>query len=313
MTGPHLIAAHQTIRLGSRSFAMAARLLELGVRDDAVLLYAWCRHCDDAVDGQALGGVVSPVSDPAAVLDALRGFTEDALSGRPAPAPFAGLAEVCERRAIPATHPGELLNGFAMDVQGRRYETLGDTLDYCYHAAGAVGVMMAMVMGARGNTALDRASDLGIAFQLTNIARDVVEDARAGRCYLPADMLAARGLTADDLRDPAAWPHAQAVALELLDVAERYYASGLVGLASLPRGSVWGIAAARRIYRSIGTEIRRASPEAWAARVSTGTWRKLTLVGLAVGDGLRARGTAPTARDQLWSRPDDGIADDAPS
>lgn len=303
MTDPVLRAARADIRRGSRSFGLAARLLEAHVRDDAILLYAWCRHCDDTVDGQVLGGPISEPRDATAQLIRLRSSTRDALAGRPASAPFAALARVVARHAIPSAHPEELLDGLAMDVAGRRYDTLCDTLDYCYHAAGVVGVMMAMVMGARDVRTLDHASDLGIAFQLTNIARDVVADARAGRCYLPADLLARHSLRSEDLTDPTAAPRAQAAAIVLLDVAETYYASGRAGLAMLPRGSVWGIAAAHRIYREIGTYVRRADPQAWSDRVATPLWRKIVLAGFAARDRRHSFMAEPGIRDQLWSRP----------
>jgi len=301
MTCTLLDQAETSIRHGSQSFAMASRLLGRSVRADTLLLYAWCRHCDDAVDGQIHGHAAQPVPDPDARLDLVRAQTRAALSGQPAEGPFASLAQVVARHDIPRVHPFELIDGFAMDVRGRRYHKIEETLDFCYHAAGVVGVMMAMVMGVRDRRALDHASDLGIAFQLTNIARDVVEDARAGRCYLPVEMRAARGLAAEaDLTDPAAWPAAHKVACDLLHVAERYYASGRAGLAYVPRHSAWGIAAARRIYREIGMQIRRAAPDAWANRLSTGTWRKSLLVARSMTDPYRAK---PVNRSGLWARP----------
>src|SRR5690606_37267384 len=90
---------------------------------------------------------------------------------------FEALRRVISRHQIPHRHPQELLTGFEMDVEARRYRTIEETLDYCYHVAGVVGVMMAMIMGVRDKVVLDRACDLGIAFQLTNIARDVIDDA----------------------------------------------------------------------------------------------------------------------------------------
>lgn len=308
MSDPVLRAARADLSRGSRSFAMAARLLPPQVRDDVTLLYAWCRHCDDAIDGQTLGGSGRTVGDPPGALAALRAQTSDALARRDALPAFVGLARVCARHGIPSRHPDALLDGFAMDVAGRRFATLEDTLDYSYHAAGVVGVMMAMVMGVRRPAALDRASDLGLAFQLTNIARDVVEDARMGRCYVPESILKRRGLAAADLTDPRTWPRAHLAACDLLDVAERYYASSLTGLADLPRRSVWGIAAARRIYREIGVGVRLTEPGVWAKRVVTPNSRKIVLAVQALRDGPRAARIAPVPRDQLWSRPDDMVS-----
>jgi 15-cis-phytoene synthase len=214
-----------------------------------------------------------------------------------------------QRRRIPARHALELLDGFAMDVAGRRYTTLADTLDYGYHVAGCVGVMMAMIMGARDTTTLDRAADLGIAFQLTNIARDVVDDARAGRVYLPADLLAAEGIDAVRPDDRAQWPALHRAALRLLDLAEDYYASARVGMSALPPRSAWAIAAARRVYRAIGQKLRRAGPSAWERRVSTTRAEKLLLLALAAGDVALSRlPPQPHSRTGLYSRPIDHAA-----
>ena len=90
-----------------------------------------------------------------------------------------------------------------MDVAGRRYDTLEDTLDYCYGVAGTVGLMMACIMGVRAPSVLAQACDLGLAFQLTNIARDIVEDAAVGRVYVPELWLEDEGLTTATLAEPA--------------------------------------------------------------------------------------------------------------
>jgi phytoene synthase len=214
------------------------------------------------------------------------------------------LRRVVERNAIPARHPQELLAGFAMDATQRRYHSINDTLDYCYHVAGVVGVMMAMIMGAHDNAVLDRASDLGIAFQLTNIARDVIEDARAGRVYLPGELLARHGITTVDPDNPAQRPALHRAALELLDLAERYYASAAVGMAALPPRSAWAIAAARRVYRAIGTQLRQGGPEAWNSRVSTSGRRKAMLVLASLADVAASRlPQTPSSREGLWQRP----------
>lgn len=112
-----------------------------------------------------------------------------------------------------------------MDVRGERYETLAQLLVYCHRVAGVVGLMMARIMGVTDTPTLARAADLGLAFQLTNIARDIVDDARAGRVYVPQDWIVEEGLSPEDLGDPA---HAEAVARlrrRLVLAAEPYYAS----------------------------------------------------------------------------------------
>jgi len=307
--GRLLALSEAVIRKGSTSFAVAARLFDSETRASTYHLYAWCRHCDDVIDGQELGfRHDGRRTDPVAALRALRRQTGEALAGNVMADPvFAAFQRVVEKHRIPPRHPFELLTGFEMDVLGRTYRTVDDTLDYCYHVAGVVGVMMAMVMGVRDEQALDRASDLGIAFQLTNIARDVVDDAMVGRVYLPLEWLVEAGLPPGELAAPGRRAELHRVVSRLLDLAERYYDSARTGLAALPPRSRWAVATARRIYREIGREVVRRKDRAWDARVSTGRMRK-SLAIIAAGATTLAipivgRLQQAPARQDLWSRP----------
>src|SRR5690606_18381279 len=184
MTDTVVERSEDAIAKGSQSFAAAAKLFDRETREDAVMLYAWCRHCDDVIDGQVVGHDQAKDfrEGQRHRLAELREKTSAALAGEASGEYlFEALRRVVARHDIPHRHPQELLVGFEMDVEYRRYRTIEETLDYCYHVAGVVGVMMAMIMGVRDRAVLDRASDLGLAFQLTNIARDVIDDARAGR------------------------------------------------------------------------------------------------------------------------------------
>jgi phytoene synthase len=299
--------SERDIAKGSQSFSAAARLFDRSTRDDAVMLYAWCRHCDDVIDGQTLGmaqeadfrdgQMMRLVRIREQTLLALRGEATDAYI-------FEALRRVVERHDIPHRYPLDLIRGFEMDVEQRRYETVEDTLEYCYHVAGVVGVMMAMIMGVRDETILDRATDLGLAFQLTNIARDVIDDARAGRVYLPAETLKRHGIEEIEPENRAQWPGIHAAALELLRIADDYYASAAIGVAALPVRSAWAIAAAARIYRSIGIKLRHGGPTAWERRVSTGRVEKLALLSRALGDVIATRRSIETTpRIGLWQRP----------
>lgn len=289
------------IAAGSQSFAAAAKLMPAGIREDTVMLYAWCRHADDVVDGQTLGSAPEAGGDPARRLAALRAETLHALHGNgPTTAPFAALRAVARRHEFPDRWPLDLIDGFAMDVAGRDYRTLNDTLDYSYHVAGVVGAMMARVMGVRNEAVLDRACDLGLAFQLTNIARDVMDDVRVGRVYLPGDWLDEAGA-----RVEGEIPSAQlyGVILRLLDAAEPYYASAFSGLPDLPPRCAWSIAAAARIYRAIGARIREGGPEAYRRRIGTSGRAKtlLALRGLADA-GVSRLSPRSVPRDGLWTR-----------
>jgi len=306
------------IRKGSRSFALASRLFDPATRDHAWMLYAWCRHCDDAIDGQELGMTparAARTGDQAAALAHLRAETLRALAGEPVTEPaFLAFQRVAREHGIPARHALELLAGFEMDVTGFRYRTFDETLLYCYRVAGVVGVMMALVMGARDRPVLQRAADLGIGFQLTNIARDVLDDARGGRCYLPAEWLAREGIPASGI---AAAEHRQALArvvARMLAEADRYYASAAIGLQALGFRSAWAIATALGVYRDIGRVVRERGPRAWDTRAVVGTPRKLAYLVTGGGRAVRAvtwdrwRQSAPRAGD-LWEAPDLGLED----
>jgi phytoene synthase len=318
--------SREMIRLGSRSFALAAKLFDADTRHHAWMLYAWCRHCDDQIDGQNLGmqpGRAQPArtsaatsaaanegGSPASRLANLRRETHRAFAGEVLTEPvFIGLQRVSRACGIPERHALELLAGFEMDVGNHAYRDFDDTLLYCYRVAGVVGVMMAQIMGARDVPTLQRAADLGIAFQLTNIARDVLDDAGNGRCYLPATWLAEAGLSPVTLAEPANRAALAGVVARLLEQAERYYQSAGCGLQALPFRSAWAVSAALGIYRAIGRLVLQRGPQAWDQRVVVSTPRKLAELALGAGSALRAHlfdrwlTTLPRSRD-LWTIPE---------
>lgn len=308
MTDPIVTLSRERIERGSKSFAGAARILGPDMRDSVYMLYAWCRHCDDVIDGQELGFAAPGAqrSTPATLAE-LRRQTEAALAGQADGPVFEALQRVVIKHAIPARHPRELIDGLAMDVEGRTYNSIDDTLSYCYHVAGVVGVMMAMIMGVRDRATLNRAADLGIALQLTNISRDVVPDARAGRVYLPAEWLATAGIAPDAVADPANRVALHDVTARLLDTADRYYVSARYGLPHLPLRAAWAVAAARSIYRDIGNIVRRRRHRAWDKRAVVGRSRKIAdaaYAGLSVGRAhLSGAIKAPRSRAGLWTHP----------
>jgi 15-cis-phytoene synthase len=276
------LLARRILERHSKSFAFAGRLLPPLCRDDAAALYAWCRRCDDAVDGPP------QPAERAAAVERLRGELESLYgTGRQTDPLLAGFQGVVRRRAIPRRYLDDLLDGMAMDVGRVRYRTFDDLLLYCYRVAGTVGLMMAHIMGATGRSALQRAADLGIAMQLTNICRDVAEDARRDRVYLPQDLLTA-------VRPDGGRCDALALAVEeLLRRAEAFYRSGDAGLASLPIRCAIGIRAARLIYAEIGREIGRRGHDVWAGRAVVSTGRKAWLALRAVVETLAARVLSP--------------------
>ena len=303
---PIVALSRERIEKGSRSFAVAARLFPPDVRDSATMLYAWCRHCDDVIDDQVLGEGGGAIDATAgAKLAQLRAQTVEALAGRAGEPVFVGLHRVASKHGIPERLPLDLLEGMAMDVRGQAYATLDDTLRYAYHVAGCVGLMMAMIMGVRERAVLQRACDLGIAFQLTNIVRDVMGDAAVARIYLPADLLAAQGLTAADVGAPRHRAGVLRVGLQLLDAADGYYASAGEGIAHLPFRCACAVAAARRIYRGIGAVVRARGVAAWDSRARTSkaaVAAGLAAAGVEAATAIALRGwRSPASREGLWT------------
>ncbi|MEO6745640.1 MAG: phytoene/squalene synthase family protein, partial [Caldimonas sp.] len=224
-----LAACRDALRHGSRTFLAASLLLPRAVRDPACALYAFCRLADDAVDGAG--------SAPDAV-GRLRERLARACAGDPMPAPAdRALAAVVRQFAIPRALLEALLEGFEWDAEGRRYDTLDDLHAYAARVAGSVGAMMALVMGVRSPDAVARACDLGVAMQLSNIARDVGEDARNGRLYLPRAWLHEAGIAPERwLAAPTFEPALGGVVRRILDAADVLYARVDAGVASLPLG-----------------------------------------------------------------------------
>ncbi|MEM9366744.1 MAG: phytoene/squalene synthase family protein [Planctomycetota bacterium] len=230
------------LRRNSRTFSIAAFFLPWRCRSQVSRLYAWCRTVDDAVDLAA---------DPVLARQELSRLQDDIHAvrmGRPATQPITNLiASMIQRREIAPSHAIDLIEGMRMDATGFCVRTEEDLLRYCYHAAGTVGLMMASVLGARDRRASKHAVSLGIAMQLTNIARDVREDASLGRCYLPA------------VESPSAEQQDQ-VELKvrrILEEAEERYAIGMAGIRFLPWQSRLAIRVAAALYREIGREILR--------------------------------------------------------
>lgn len=307
MSDPVIRHSRQMIERGSRSFAAAARLFGPAVRTRAYMLYAWCRYCDDQIDGQELGFARAErtAGSSAQRLADLRLRTHRALAGEQATdAAFEALRRVVRECAIPGRYPLELLAGLEMDVNGHQYESLSDTLLYCYRVAGVVGVMMAYVMGVREPAALQRAADLGIAFQLTNIARDVLDDARLGRCYLPRAWLEEAGIAPGQHAACGQRQKLVGVVERLLAEADRYYTSALHGLQSLPFRCAWAVATALGVYREIGAVVRERGVHAWERRAVVGGWLKI----LHVFAGAARALTAVTLDRWRRGRPrDDGL------
>jgi len=297
--------ARDSIQRGSKSFRFASRIFDRTTRERAWLLYAWCRACDDLADGQEMGHGMTLVTDPEARLETIRARTAAAYEGRPTGDPaFDGFGVVARECAIPRALAEDLIAGFALDAAGWQPRSEADLYLYCYHVAGAVGVMMALVMGVAPDdqVVLDRACDLGIAFQLSNIARDIGEDDAAGRCYVPIDWLVEKDMSPGEHMKPHLRPRLADLANRLAARAEIYEASGRAGAGALPFRSAWAVLAAAGIYGEIGREVARRGRSAWDRRVVISKPAKLAALVTAGWAAATASPDTATRPDRLWTR-----------
>jgi phytoene synthase len=283
--------SHRVLARHSKSFALAAKLLPPESRDDAAVLYAYCRRADDAVDDDAPPGVRR------ARVEQLKLELDSIYAGEEQSDPLlAAFQRVVQRRSIPEQYPRDLLAGLATDVAVVRFRTLDELLLYSYRVAGVVGLMMCHVTGLRDPRALENAVHLGIAMQLTNVCRDVDEDFRRGRVYLPASLLGecgAAGLDPDFDRSLAPYRSALGRVLKsLLALADRYYASGDAGIPALPPRAALAVRAARLVYSAIGDELARRRYDVLAGRAVVSLPRKLFLVLRAAATELFVRASA---------------------
>lgn len=298
-----VLHARASIERGSKSFARASKLFARQTRERAWLLYYWCRACDDLADGQDHGHGMSATPNPEKTIAAMRMMTARAHGGeQTGNPPFDAFGVVAQECHIPKKLADDMIDGFALDARGWRPESEHDLLQYCYHVAGAVGCMMAIVMGvsARDQEVLDRACDLGLAFQLANIARDVAEDAHAGRCYLPQNWLTESGIDPGHIMDPADRDKLVLLVNRLCDLAGDYEASARAGAASLPFRSRWAVLAAAGIYGDIARAIKESSGGSLEQRIYTSKSKKLGWIVKAFGQALTR--SARRDRQGLWTR-----------
>ena len=259
---------------GSKTFFAASRLLPMRVRAAAIALYAFCRVADDLVDQ---GG------DAQANLSILKQRLDLIYAGTPTDAvEDHALALVVQHHQLPRLFLDALLEGFAWDAQGRRYQTMEDLQAYAARVAATVGGMMCWIMGPQAPLTLARACELGVAMQLTNIARDVGHDASIGRLYLPRRWLVEAGVQPEVwLAGPGFTPAIAQVVARLLDEADRLYKQAHSGIAALPPDCRAAICAASMIYAEIGHQLRREGLDSVNKRTVVSTTRKLMLLASA--------------------------------
>jgi phytoene synthase len=297
-----------TLRRGSKSFALAGRLLPRSLARDAATLYTFCRYVDDAVDQ-------APAGQEQRALDVMRSHVRSVYRGEAQIAPFwRAFADLVQRVGLPERYVNELLLGMQMDVDAARYDTLDQLLLYCYRVAGVVGLMMCHVLGVRDDAALRNAAHLGIALQLTNIARDVQEDWQRGRLYIPRSFLPA-SVEFSPGAGPLGASQAAAIARalgELAQVADRFYASGDAGLFALSSRARFAVRTARLVYAQIGALLKRRRYDVLWGRVIVPAHQKLALLlraaAASVVDAFRKGGQPVRLPARVLSYPYDVLS-----
>jgi phytoene synthase len=255
-------ACADVLRRAGSNFALPIRLLPRAKRRGTTALYAFCRRADDIVDDAA---------DPVAAAAALADF-EDALDaavrGRPAHDPvLRALADTVRRFAVPVEHLRDVIAGVRMDLQRHTYDSVADLETYCRRVASAVGLAAIHVWGFTTREALAVADECGLAFQWTNILRDIPEDLARGRIYLPAEDFVRCGCTPDELRaGRIGAPFTALARLEIDRAAERYdRARGLDAMLSTDGRLVFR--AMFGVYGALLAAVRRAGARIFSAPV----------------------------------------------
>ena len=277
--GAAAVEAREVLRQHGRSFHFAGRFLGPTHGARAARLYAFCRHVDDLADE-------APNPDLArTALDRLRADLGRAHSQSPEVLDLIALANETD---MPLAWPAILVDGVRRDLEPVAIADARDLVLYAYRVAGVVGLMMCAVFGVRDRQAYPFAIDLGIAMQLTNIARDVLEDARMGRRYLPASWTGGASAAALAVPDAETKVQVERAVARLLSLAERYYHSAERGMGHLPPRARFAILVAARVYREIGCKLARNGHRAWAGRTQVRGPRKAFIaLGAAGAYGVR--------------------------
>ena len=262
---------YDIIEKGSHSFYAASKVLPKKIRDSAIVLYSFCRIVDDSIDETS-----SKDKALKELFKRLDAVYEGIPQNNPSDRCFSRLVKFYE---MPKQLPLALLEGMDWDTREKEYKTLSELRAYCARVASTVGVMMCVLMRVRDKDILARACDLGVAMQLTNIVRDIGEDARNGRLYIPLDWMAKYGLDKKQfLKKPKTSRELGLIAKRLLEEARRLYKRSESGLFGLPTSCQPGIYAARYIYEGIGKHIEAVQYDSINRRAKTSGSEKITLL-----------------------------------
>ena len=269
-----------SISQGSKSFSLASRFFSKQLQEDVAHLYSWCRWCDDVADGSTLGFNQNPFGLPEDRVDLLFRKSQLAFLGKSEglELPFIAFGQVMKKYDIPWLYAEDLLKGMQQDVSAKTIYSFEDLLLYCYRVAGTVGLIMCHIMGIKNPKSLEKAVHLGIALQLTNIVRDIGDDYRVSKIYLPKAWLSEFNIPPQELLNPEHSSQLESLANQLLKKADQYYRTGLTGLTDLPWRCALAVAVAASVYRKIGRKVLRHGHLSWReSKESTPFMRRVSL------------------------------------
>ncbi|MBF6590305.1 MAG: squalene/phytoene synthase family protein [Ktedonobacterales bacterium] len=256
----------------ARTFYYGSLFLPPMKRRASWALYGFCRTVDDIADETDL------FPDPIAELTRWRSLLVETYAGRPSGPVMSAWADMLERFPVPLAPALDLLAGVEMDTRGVSFRTFEDLRLYCYRVAGTVGLLMTPILGYRDEAALSYAVDLGIAMQLTNILRDIGEDAARGRVYLPEEDLVAFGCDRASLVRGEITPAFRNLMAFQITRAEAYYERGMCGIPLLDRDARLAIHLSGTLYRTILARIRRNGYDVFTRRAHVPFAGKLAAV-----------------------------------
>ena len=269
--------AHQSFAHHAKSFRLAANFLPKEHIDDIAVLYHFCRSVDDAVDeATTIEDAHHNLADIEQHLQSNQSSYLDTFK------------KVVQTHDIPMHAIQALMQGCEGDLYPVQIEDLEALSRYCYQVAGSVGEMMSPLLNVTSPEATQFAIDLGLGMQITNICRDVLEDAERGRVYLPSEWLYEHELTPEDILQQNVDPLKIASIIDrMLNTAEISYRRAYIGCRYIPFRSRLGILVARRVYRAIGLKLRsRHQSNPFHGRTMLSKWEKLWQVGLGFLDAF---------------------------
>ena len=259
-------------RQSGSSFTSSFRFLSPERRDAMTVLYAFCREVDDVVDECSDANVARTT------LNWWRGEVAAVYGGQPTHPVCQALVPVVQRYNLPQEHLLEIIDGMEMDLDQPRYADFKSLQLYCYRVASVVGLLSAEIFGYRNRETLKYAHDLGIAFQLTNIIRDVGEDARRNRIYLPMDEMQRFNVTAADILNARETENFHQLMAFQIERARHYYQQALSHLPAEDRKSQRVGLIMAEVYRAVLDAVEQSGCHVLKQRVSLGPLYKRWLV-----------------------------------